>query len=220
MRLVQWIQHEIKKNASSLKVGGVLRERDEERVRFVQTQRELAKAWEKREGSLQKKLAGIVARIRNWQGSLEEVTFLEAEQRQMRRLLERLEVSDMDTVELLREWRDWMRAFRQGLGHDVERVELVGSELRLRGVIEQEAHIPLPTEQGPRGGEERHDAQDSFSEWDQYLGERLPATSAFWERRAAEVEADGAHPKVVHGFVKQMKQAQGQANTWRRMQRG
>jgi hypothetical protein len=183
-------------------------------------QRELAKAWEKREGSLQKRLAGIVGRIRHWQGSLEEATFLEAEQRQVRRLLERLEVSDMDTVELLREWRDWMRAFRQGLGHDPERVELVGSELRLRGVIEKEEYIPLPSEEGPRDGEGKRDSKDSFSEWDQYLGERLPATSAFWERRAAEVEANGTHPKVVHGFVKQMKQAQGHANTWRRMQRG
>ena len=204
MRFVAWVKGEMKKKRSSFEMNSALYGRDEERRRFVDVQRELAKAWEKREGSLQKKLAGMVERIRHWHGSLEEATFLEAEQRQLRHLLARLEVSDMDTAELLREWRDWMRALRQGLGYDAERVEFVGSELRLRGVIEKEEHGQNHADDAAKTKQGDDGSEDVFSEWDQYLGERLPATSTFWEQRAAEVMANGAHPKVVHGFVKRM----------------
>jgi hypothetical protein len=42
------------------------------------------------------------------------------------------------TSELLREWRDWSRALRQGIATDLERAELIRSELRVRGVLLEE----------------------------------------------------------------------------------
>lgn len=213
MRFVQWMKREMVDKVPAFSKRGALREHDELRVQFVQHQRALTTKWEKRERALQKRLAGMVERIRGWQGSVQEATRLEAEQRHIEQLLERLEISDADTVELLREWRDWMRALRRGLGYDAARVELVGSELRLRGVIAQD-EIAEARKDSRDGDKDR----DAFLEWDEQIGARLPETSAFWQGRVEELQSEGAHEVVLHGFVKHMKQAHGQAHAWRRMQ--
>lgn len=219
MKLFGWITN--KGTHASAKSRGVLsREMVEVRESLARTQRGLA---ERVEGALHhadKRLAAIAERIRRFQGARSEALSLEAEQRALGRLLERVEVAEMDTAELLREWRDWMRGVRGGVslmdGEQRMRVEMVRSELCVRGVIDEErvevrASVDLSTSGEP---------QDSLSEWDQYLGERLPATARFWEARAEEAQSGHAHEMVTHDLVKRMRKAHGQARAWHRMQHG
>lgn len=220
MKLFGWIT---KKNThASAKSRGVLsREATEMRESLARRQRGLAERVESALHTVDKQLASMADRIRHFGGARSEALSLEAEQRAWERFLERVEVAEMDTAGLLREWRDWTRGLRSGWkasSVDIEqrmRVEMVRSELCVRGVIDEEsAGEVLQSESSQKKG------ADSLPEWDQYLGERLPATAKFWEARAEEAQNGHDHEAVTHALVKRMRKAHGQAKTWHRMQHG
>jgi len=133
-------------------------------------------------------------------------------------------VAEMDTAELLSEWRDWVRRKRQVLGaeppfdvEEAQRSEMVDSELRIRGVLHEDEML-VTLHSSTDSSEQK--PVDSFPERDQYLGGCLPSTAQFWETRVEKAREHDAHPVIMHALVSHMKQAHGAANIWRRMQRG
>ncbi len=191
-------------------------EAEERRLALAAEQRQLAARLETIIRRTDKQLLSMVERIRRFDGAQTEERVLVLEQATLQRLLERCELMQTDTSELLREWRDWMRGLRQeGVIADRERAELVRSELCVRGVIMDERIPPVSQAETDTVSELRY---DPFEEWDQYLGECLEADAAFWHTRTEESQRKGEHGSIVYKNVQRMRQAHGQAKTWRRMQ--
>lgn len=213
MRFFDWVRKNTgHKGSTHPRLGES--EREEARARFGLRQREFVQRLQECLRQTEKRAFSLAERIRDWQGERGEWLSLEAEQERLRRIIERVELAQRDTAELLHEWRDWLRALRQGREVDEQRLELLRSELRGRGAL-SETEVPSLVSRDSRGTDEREDA---FSEWDQHVGALLPATANFWGKRLEEAQNEGCHPVVVHGLVARMRKAQGHAKIWRRMQ--
>ncbi len=218
MRLFSWI----KGKSSPTTVGVSAYRLEERRAALASAQRALAGRMEGVMREAEKQLLSMVERIRRFEGNTVEERELGMEQVILGRLVERCAIVQTPTTELLREWRDWLRAVRQEVVTDLERAELVRSELWVRGVIMDER-----MEKGA-GSEEakmtvlkkQQDIQDAFGEWDQYLGERLPGSATFWQKRVEELGERGETEEVMQRAVKRMREAHGHAKIWKRMQEG
>ncbi len=216
MKILSWFTKRGSEASKNLEV--IRGEQEEIRVGLAKTQRQIAARLEQVLHASEKQLVSMVERIRRWSGQHKDLSELEGEQIVLQRLLDRMELVQADTSALLREWRDWMRALRQGMVTDIERAELLRSELRVRGVImDEEVRVTPNTSQVVS---ESITQTDLLSEWDQYIGERLPASAAFWQKRVEEAQAEGVHEEVMHGLVTRMRHAHGQAKAWKRMQAG
>lgn len=215
MSLFSWVQHVRARASKSSTFSSHIEER---RLKLAAEQRQLAVRLETVLQRTQKQLFAMVERIRYFNGVQAEERTLMLEQAALQRWLERSELVQTDTSELLREWRDWMRAMRQGVVTDQERAELVRSELRVRGVITDE-HVSFSvTQSRPTEETARPCLQDLFGEWDQYMGEHLEGSAVFWRERVEELQRKEANDLIVCGYVKRMREAQGHAKAWRRMQ--
>jgi hypothetical protein len=214
MRWITWFQKQISLGTAS---HGEAR-----RVRLAGTQRQLSQRVERVLHQTERHLLSIAERIRRSDGSRAEEHELELEQQSLERWLDRCEIMQTTTSELLREWRDWSRALRQGIATDLERAELIRSELRVRGVLLEEdmgggSLANQVVGQEVRQGEAE---PDLFEEWDQYLGETLPLTARFWQARVQTAQEKGASERALHIEVKRMREAHGHANVWKKMQQG
>ncbi|MBP6945151.1 hypothetical protein KBD61_02505 [Patescibacteria group bacterium] len=217
MRLFSWI-----KGKSSPTTAGVPAYKlEERRAALASAQRALVGRMEGVMREAEKQLISMVERIRRFDGNAIEERELEMEQMILGRLVERCAIVQTPTTELLREWRDWLRAVRQEVVTDLERAELVRSELWVRGVITDErmekekgmdAQINTPNK--------RKEREDAFGEWDQYLGERLPGSAMFWQKRVEELGERGETEEAMQRAVKRMREAHGHAKIWKRMQEG
>lgn len=216
MRLFSWI----KGKSSPTNVGVPAYKVEERRVALASAQRALAGRMERVMREAEKQLISMVDRIRRFDGNAIEERELEMEQMILGRLVERCTIIQTPTTELLREWRDWLRAMRQGVVTDLERAELIRSELWVRGLIEDER---VEKEGGSSMAETRvlkqqNEAGDAFGEWDQYLGERLIGSATFWQKRVEELGERGEAHEVMQRTVKRMREAHGHAKIWKRMQ--
>lgn len=224
MKLFAWIGKK-RGEKPAKRGGGVSREAEAARLMLAARQREMAERVERLSQRMEKGLASLALRIRRSRMARSEVLALEAEQRALLRLLDRVEVAEMDTADLLHEWRDWMRSMRvldqavqSGDAAERERIEMVRSELRVRGVVDEQDGAGRGRS-ADGGGLGANPMGDSLPEWDQYLGERLPVTARFWEGRMKEAQEGGAHEAVIHDLAKRMRKAHGHAKAWQKMQR-
>jgi hypothetical protein len=219
--MMAWFS-KIKRRDETVKQGCVgEREREEMRGRLGAEQRALMERVDGCTRGLNKRCLSMAMLVREWKGGQAELLALQAEQESLRRALMRWEIAQAETVDLLREWRDWVRAEMKrvsGIKYQVssigtgegERREMVGSELRVRGVIEEESEKNQKSNVDMEG--------DELEEWDQYVGDRLSEKVMLWQRRVEQALEDGEHAVIVHGFVKDMRQVHGQAKIWRKLQ--
>lgn len=217
MRLLSWI----KGKSSPTTLGVPAYKVEERRAALASAQRALAGRMEGVMREAEKQLLSMVGRIRRFDGNAIEERELEAEQMILGRLVERCAIVQTPTTELLREWRDWLRAVRQEVVTDLERAELVRSELWVRGVITDER---MQKETGATAQaamfKQEKKIEDAFGEWDQYLGERLPGSAMFWQKRVEELGERGETEEIMQKAVKRMREAHGHAKIWKRMQEG
>lgn len=217
MRLLSWIRGK----SSPTTLGVPAYKVEERRAALASAQRTLAGRMEGVMREAEKQLLSMVGRIRRFDGNAIEERELEAEQMILGRLVERCAIVQTPTTELLREWRDWLRAVRQEVVTDLERAELVRSELWVRGVITDER---MQKETGVTAQrnvfQQEKKIEDAFGEWDQYLGERLPGSAIFWQKRVEELGERGETEEVMQRAVKRMREAHGHAKIWKRMQEG
>lgn len=218
MRLFSWI----KGKTSSTNVGVPAYKVEARRAALASAQRALAQRMEEVMRQAEKQLLSMVDRIRRFDGSAVEERELEMEQMILGRLVERCTIVQTPTTELLREWRDWLRAVRQEVVTDVERAELVRSELWVRGVImdERVENGAGSTEAKTNVLNKQQEMEDAFGEWDQYLGERLPQSAVFWQKRVEELGERGETHEMMQRAVKRMREAHGHAKIWKKMQEG
>lgn len=216
MRLFSWI----KGKSSPPTVGVPAYKVEERRVALASAQRALAGRMEGVMREAEKQLLSMVDRIRRFDGNAVEERELEMEQMILGRLVERCAIVQTPTTELLREWRDWLRAVRQEVVTDLERAELVRSELWVRGVIADERMEKEGGAASSNTSNKQEKTEDVFAEWDQYLGERLPGSALFWQKRVEELGERGETEEVMQRAVKRMREAHGHAKIWKRMQEG
>ena len=192
-------------------VGG---EREQKREMLENTRRELADYMEELMRRNERRLVTMRQAIREWDGTTAHLQKIDIEQMAFTRMLQRVEVAQVNTSDLLREWRDWMRALRQGTSEPSERVEMVCSELRLRGVLDQnEERITIPSAEIPRPC-----LEEAFAEWDQYLGHRLPATVLFWRQRMAGIDSV-EDTEAIRSFVTRARLVEGHGKIWKKLTR-
>ncbi len=144
----------------------------------------LLSAYERRIAYLQDRLLGMTAR----QAQEDRRLFDEAHQ-SLKRILARLHAADQEAETLLREWHDWLaQDAQQGLsGTAKERLEILRSELAVRGLLPQEKRIRLsvvsaPTKKKVITYKPTALGTDTLASFDEVFGPRLVAERDWLDR--------------------------------------
>ncbi len=138
----------------------------------------LAQELAKHQGSLKKRLQDLEKRLQNDSDTLllSDIGLIRDELSSVRRGLARLSISEQSTRKLKNEWHDWMRheEASEGVDHLLreERLEMLASELRLRGhapsgawqVADTSARNVAHTEEASRAEDVSSDALASVRE--------------------------------------------------------
>ena len=182
------------------------------------------RAYERRLAYLQDRLLAA-----DQAGLQQDAPLFEEAHQALERVLARLRAADQEAESLLREWRDWLAQARMG---DTplqarERLEVLRSELALRGLLPVPEALPSPVLKSvsPRRAISRSKyrpavlSDDHFGAFDEVLLPRLQAEQA-WIDQAWKRALAAADPVPWHGWLAaRRKEVYGWKNRLKRTQR-
>jgi hypothetical protein len=155
---------------------------------------------------------------------LSELALVRDELASARRGLARLTISEQPTLKLKNEWHDWLRHAHHSEGEDHElrneRLEMLASELRLRGVEVPQVEMPAPRSASRPATVEvqiEPSAEESVisdvmddEDGEQEVATRWDEAGEYWERLIAGLHPEHTDPAQLARLLHAFRQIQGE----------
>lgn len=176
--------------------------------------------------SLKGRMERILKRLESDSDSvlLSELATVRDELAAARRGLARMAIAEQPTLKLKNEWHDWVRHAHhsEGEDHEVrsERLEMLASELRLRGVslpqveapVSRSSHRPAtivvkiePSPEAPVAAEMLED-----EETDEVVAQHWDEIGEYWERLIGGLHVEHADPGQLARLLHAFREIQGE----------
>ena len=196
---------------------------DDRRRLLIQEQLRLAETLERALKAYEVRLTEVAGKIHGLDDeSLErEVGNLRLEQEALARAIQRLDFAEQSTFKLTDEWTEWQQAGERSSAKYADRLEMLRSELALRGVnlgeIETVEPENMMDEIEPFEVPVQPPRTDELSEWDELFGSSATEETAHWNRQLAEIlDAEQIDPQRACEVARRLKHASGEERRARR----